>query len=713
LLNILSQSLYQHKEIFLRELISNSSDALKKLHFISLQNKDINDPDAKLKIDIILDKITNQFIISDSGVGMTKEELINNLGTIAGSGSERFLKELKTKEEEGKEEKKEIDLDIIGQFGIGFYSIFMVADKVEVNTKSYNKDQPALKWTSDGSGEFQIEEVEKETRGTQIVLYLKEEDLEFLNQHTIETVIKKYSNFVPYPIFVEEIKKEEPGKKILDAEEIEDDDSKDGKKDDVVDVKEEPKEPEPVNEIQPLWKKNTKDITDDDYKKFYHFIAKRYDDYSHVVNYKVDGIVQFNSIMFLPEARSKDLMKPDTEYGLALYSKNVLIMQKCKEIMPQWMRFVQGVVDSEDIPLNISRETIQTNKFILKIEKLIVKKIMSELENLAENEPDKFKTIWKEFGDFIKEGIVTDHPRQEPLMKFLRFNTIELKSNEIIGLDEYIKNMKEDQTDIFYLIGDNPDTIKLSPHLGYYNEKGIDVILFTDPIDNFLMMNIRDYKQTIGEGDDAEVKSYLFKPIDVTDAKPEAPKDVDKKDEDKKEEEKDEDENLPEPTKKFLAYVKDLLGADIIDAKVSDRLYGNACRLANMSGGMTSSMQRAMRYWSQNNIGKGFDIPKKIMEFNPEHPIVDSLIKLYEKDPKDGKIKPVIKQMFENCLLSEGDLPNPSLMVPRINQLLEILLTGNSDVKNLAEELSSEDESEEPDKEDKAVKNSEETKEKK
>ncbi|MFX1256556.1 MAG: molecular chaperone HtpG [Promethearchaeota archaeon] len=660
LLEILSKSLYQHKEIFLRELISNSVDALKKIHFISLTEKNIQDPDQPLKIDIIINSKEKILSVKDTGIGMTKEELINSLGTIAGSGSQRFLENLNKTQ---KTEKKDIDLDIIGQFGIGFYSVFMVAQMVKVISKSYLKEESAYEWESKGTGEFSVTSSEKKDRGTEVVLYLKEDEMEYLDEYRIKSIIKKYSNYVSFPIYVSEIKSE-----------VEKKEKKEEKKEEKKDEKE--KEPKPINELEPIWKKGQKDISEEEYKNFYHYISNRYDDYAHVINFNIDGAVQFRSILFLPESDSLAFLRPDNEYGLTLYSRNVMIMKNCSDLLPKWMRFISGVVDSYDIPLNISRDTIQINRVIIKINKVLRTKIFQELDKIIKNDPEKYKKIWKEFGIYFKEGIVTDPVRSEKLLNYLRFKSTKTKDDEYRSLEDYIKDVKNEQKEIYYLVGENLNTMKLSPHLGYYKENDIEVILFSEPIDNFLMMNVRNYHKTIGEDDNAETKIYTFTPVDVTE--PISDSEESKKEKEDKQKKSESEEEIPEKTKKFLEHVKSVLGDKIIETKISQRLYDNACRLANPAGGMTSSMQRAMRYWSAKRTDKDFEAPRKILEFNQDHPIVKGLIDLYDKNPKDEKIEPILLQLFENCLLAEGDLPNPSLMVPRINKLIEMLIIGKN-----------------------------------
>ena len=657
LLDILSKSLYKHKEIFLRELISNAVDALKKIDFILLTNRDVEDPDEEKRIEIYFNKDENTLTLRDYGVGMSKEELINDLGTIAGSGTEKFLKKLQKMREEG---EGEVDLDIIGQFGIGFYSVFMVANRVKVRTKSYSKEEDAYEWISEGTGQFSIQKTEKEKRGTDVILYLNKEDRDFLNEIRIENIIKKYSNFVPYPIYVFELEEGEiPEEGKIKVEEEEE---------------EEEEELKPINKTQPLWKKDKNDVTEEEYKEFYHYISNRYDEYLDVINYQVSGQVRFRSILYIPESATNEMMQPEEDYGLSLYSKNVMIMKYCKELVPQWMRFVKGVLESDDIPLNISRETIQSNRRLMKMSSLIVKKVIRSLKDMAEDDKETYMKFWDEFGRFIKEGVISDVARKDKLKDLIRVTTTKTEDDELIGLKDYVDRMKEDQEDIYYLVGEDLETMKASPHLGYYRKNDIEVILFDEAIDNFLMMNMEDYKIETGEGEEEEMEFIQFSPVDVSEAEEE---EVEETEEEKEKEEKD----LPKDLESFLEYVESLLEDKIIEAKTTERLYGNPCRLANPAGGPSSSQQRAMRYYTQTVSGQNFNIPKRIFEFNPDHPVVKKLVELHSKDSENSKLKPVIIQLFENCLLSEGDLPNPASMVPRINQIIELLIAEDSEEK--------------------------------
>jgi len=698
LLHILSQSLYQHKEVFLRELVSNAADALTKIKYIQLTDKDVEE--LPLEIEIGFNSKEKTITIHDAGIGMTKQELVDNLGTIAGSDSEKFYQRLKSAQET--EGKKEIDLDIIGQFGVGFYSVFMVAQKVRVVSKSYKPDEPANAWESEGTGEFTVEPAEREKRGTDVIIYLKEDEAEYAAQYRLREIVKKYSNYIPFPIFIKEEGKTEVD--VSTDEEAEASAAAEPSEEAPTVAEGEEASPEgetpaapkkaermPVNELVPIWKKKPADITEDEYKSFYHFVSGRYDEYSQLIHYNVDGQVQFNSIYYIPATQSREFMQRDVEYGLALYSKKVLIIQHCKDLIPQWMRFVTGIVDSEDIPLNVSRDTIQNNRVIAKISDLIVKKFLSELETMAEKEPEKYESIWKEYSYFFKEGMVSEHALKDRLLALLRFHTSTTPAGWR-SLADYIKDMPEAQQEkkeIYYLVGENVATMKISPHMGQYNKTGTEVIFFTEPVDNFLMMNIGEYKTSSGEGDEKTELTYRFVPIDTAAKKKKQEKMA--KEGEESEGEQPKEEELSEEAKAFLERVKAVLGNKIMDAKMSSELYDSPFRLANPSEGMTSSMQRVMRYWSMKQYGKEFEIPRKVFEFNPAHPMVQELVRLCSEDPENGRIKPVIMQAFDNCLLVEGDLPDASKMVPRVNQLLEMVMLRNDDVPNPAEGIEDEE----------------------
>ncbi len=584
-------------------------------------------------------------------------------------------------------------MDIIGQFGVGFYSVFMVAKSVRVLSKSYKKGEPAHAWVSDGSGEFTVSPAEKATRGTEVTVYLRDEDAdEYLSKYKLQEIVRKYSNYIPFPIFVKDEAKKEVDVSLEEDKKEGEAKAGDEKKEDQAEEKKE--ERKPVNELVPIWKRKPQDITPEEYKKFYQFIAKRYDEYAHVIHYNVEGQVIFNSITYVPESVNRDVLREDVDYGLTLYTKKVLIIPHCKDLIPKWMRFVSGVVDTEDIPLNVSRDTIQNNRVVMKINDLLVKKFVGEVSSIAEKDAPKYKSLWQEYGYFLKEGMVTDHSHKDLLVKLMRFPTSKTRDDELRSLDDYIKGMPDAQKakkEIYYLIGETLPTMRLSPHMGRFNKEGTEVIFFNEPVDNFLMMNLNVYKVTTGEGDAKKEEAYHFVPIDTAEADPghehgEGKEGKEGEKESDKEASKKEPE-LPPATKQFLERVKAVLGERILDAKVSDKLYDSPYRLANPAGGMTSSMQRVMRYWTRKMQDKEFEIPRKVLEFNKDHPMVQELIDLCEKDPENGRIKPVMLQVLDTCLLAEGDLPDPASMVPRMNQLLEMLVRRRDDVKNPAEDL--------------------------
>ncbi|HDY67110.1 MAG TPA: hypothetical protein ENH85_04880, partial [Candidatus Scalindua sp.] len=363
------------------------------------------------------------------------------------------------------------------------------------------------------------------------------------------------------------------------------------------------------------------------------------------------------------------------------------------ELIPHWMRFIKGIVESDEIPLNIARETIQSNRRIRKMSDLLIKRFLRELKGNAELHPDKYKEFWSVYGEFIKEGLIQDRGREKRLKDLLRFKTSKTKDDEIIGFKEYLERMKDGQEDIYYLAGENINRMKISPHLGYYLENDLEVILFDTPIDNFIMMNIQEYTVTEGEGEDSKVKIYKFKPIDISEKVEES---KDKKDE-KKEKKK---EKIPKETRKFLERVQEIIGDKIVEAKVSNLLHNYPCRLATPAEGPSSSMQRAMRYYTHVKGTDTFQVPRKIFELNPDHPLIRDLIKLHSDDPKSTKLEPVILQLFENSLLAEGDLPEPASMVPRINQILEMFITGKDEVERIEPKVQEVSEEEEEVKED-------------
>ena len=608
LLQIIIHSLYQNREIFIRELVSNSSDAINKLRFEQLTNQNIYDKEAALRIDISYDEKAKTLTISDTGIGMTKDELMKNLGTIANSGSLKFLENLKN-QQNGNGEAPPADLDIIGQFGVGFYSVFMVANKVVVRSRSFKIDASAAEWESEGVGTYVVRDSEKDTRGTDIIIYLKDEDAtEYLSEYKIKNIITKYSDYVPFPIFVQ------------------------GKE-------------EAVNKQESLWRRDPESITDEEYEKFYQHVSGAYDKPSYRINYSIDAPIQFKTILFFPDKKNRNLFMPEPEWGLKLYSHNVLIQEKSKDLMPIYFRFIKGVVDSEDIPLNVSRETVQLNKILERIKKSLTNKIISEISKMSKKEADQYKKFWEEFGVFIKEGIASDQTNRDKLSKLLRFKSSKLADNEYTSLQDYISRMKDGQENIFYLLGDNLDVVKKSPHLEYYKSNDLEVLYLPEAIDGFVMMNLRDFE------------GKKFSSIDQS-----SPED-DKKSDDKKEEKKDDEKD---DFDRLVDRFKEVLGEKVEDVRFTDRLKESPIRLVNPKSGLGSEMQRVYKAMDEN-----FELSKKIVEVNKDHEIIKGLSSLYKGNKESELVTIAIEQLFENSLLQEGFHPKPGSMVPRINQIIE------------------------------------------
>lgn len=604
LLNILVHSLYTNKEIFLRELISNSSDALDKLRFESTRGSDIadNGQDLEIKIDFDADKKT--MTISDTGIGMTAEEIVNNIGTIAKSGSAEFIKQLT--------EHKEDANNIIGKFGVGFYSVFMVADKVEIDTKSFKKDEPAIRWISDGLGSYELTELEEDKkRGTDIVIHLKDDEKDFADKHRLEHIIQKHSNFIQFPI------------KIKD---------------------------ELVNKVSAIWREPKSSVKNEEYNEFYKFLSYDSEEPFEIIHRAIDAPIQFNCLLFIPK-KNQDMFGFNKEnYGLDLYVRRVLIQHKNQDLIPEYLSFVKGVVDSEDLPLNISRETLQENVVFTKIANNVTKQILNHLEKLAENDPEKYAEFWNEHGKIFKMGY-GDFTNKDQFSKLLRFNSSNKEDAKgLVSFDEYIERAKEEQKEIYYLTGTSREAIEMDPHIEIFKRKGIEVLYLFEPVDEFALDAVRQYK-------DFELKS-----VDQADlSKIEKMEDVAK--EDKAEELSDEDEKVFE---KLLKKIHNILGDRVTDVKISKRLKDSPVCLVNPDDTVSSSMQKMMHM-----MNKDMSVPKKIFEVNKEHQLIRNLLTVYKKDANDKFIDDVVEQLFESSLLLEGYLADPHKLVNRMNELLK------------------------------------------
>ncbi|OLS27877.1 MAG: Chaperone protein HtpG [Candidatus Heimdallarchaeota archaeon LC_3] len=639
-LNILIHSLYQHREIFLRELISNASDALNKIRFETLTNREVSDPDLELFIQLEVNKEANTLTIRDTGVGMGKEELINNIGTIANSGSLAFLE--KMKEISSDDENK--DLDIIGKFGVGFYSVFMVAKEVRIKTKSYIKDEPAIEWISNGVESYKLKTIDSQQRGTEITIYFKDEVKEFSDEYKIKEIIKKYSDFVTFPIQMlkeKEVKKEEKeGKEAEKKSEI-------------------PVEKEyiwdAINRQQALWKRSSSDINEEQYKEFFKHISGEFEDPFHYLHFSVEGATQFRALIYFPKKRNRNLFTAEPDWGVKVYSRNVLIQDKNRDVLPEYFRFIKGVIESEDIPLNVSRETIQATKVLNRVKKALTSKIVGELERLAKDDEGKYKDFWNEFGIFLKEGISSDPQNKDKLLPLLRFYSSK-SEEEFISLKKYMDGMKEKEENIYYLVSDSVKTAKTSPHLDYFITNDLEVIFMTEPVDSFLMMNLRDYKDKKFHNIDQAV---------------EEPKKADK-------DKKDVQDEVPVSLQDLITRFKTVLGDKIADVKTSTRLVNAPCRL--VTSGASSDMERVFQYMSQANEQNPMPMSKRILEINKNHEIIQNLESLVLTDDKNEIIDLLINQLFANSALQEGIMEKPVEMISDITKLMEMaskLASGN------------------------------------
>ncbi len=596
LLNILVHSLYTERDIFLRELISNASDALSRVQFELLTNREVLDPDAELKITIACDQDQRTLTIRETGIGMTRDEIVENLGTIAHSGAAEFLKKLQA-------EKK--PADVIGQFGVGFYSVYMVADEVAVTSRSYRPEAQAVRWTSKGDNTYTLEDAEKTDRGTEIVVHLKEDAAEYAQDWKIEQIIKKHSDFVSFPIQTKD---------------------------------------HAVNQQTALWRQAPREVTDEQYANFYRQLTLDFEAPLQHIHFVADVPVDVHAVLFIPAKHERGMFSLRKDDGLKLYSRKILIQEYFKDLLPSYFRFVQGVVDSEDLPLNVSRESIQNNRAMAKLKSTLTHKIIGELEELGEKEAAKYTQFWKEFGLFVKEGVATDVGQQADLAKLLRFKT-QRSGEEWVSLSTYVQRMKADQTAIYYILGDDPASIARSPHLDYFRQHDLEVLYLTDPVDSFLVVSLKEFDgKKLQNVDDAAL-------------------DLPKSDQPIASKVADDD------YAQLVARIKTVLGDKITEVRESQMLTDSPCRLVSPEEAAERDMQRVKRL-----LGQDYAIPKKIMEINRGHQLMADLAALARGGQNDVLLDASIQQLYESALLVEGLLPNPAEMAPRIQLLMEAAL---------------------------------------
>jgi molecular chaperone HtpG len=603
LLSLMIHSLYSNKEIFLRELISNASDACDKLRFEALQNDALYDGDSDLHVRVTTDKEKRTITISDNGIGMSREEVVDHIGTIAKSGTQQFFDSLT-----GDQNK---DIELIGQFGVGFYSAFIVADEVTLITRRAGSDE-AVKWISAGEGSYTLEPADKDSHGTEIILHLREEEDEFLEVFRLRSIITKYSDHISLPI---QLPSEEEGKED---------------------------EFEAVNNTSALWKRPKKDISDDEYKEFYKHVAHDFGEPMLWTHSQVEGTQEYTTLLYIPKRAPFDLYDRDNQHGIKLYVRRVFIMDDAENLMPQYLRFVRGLVDSDDLPLNVSREILQKNKFIDTIRGASVKKILGLLEKMAKNKPEEYAEFWEQYGNVLKEGPAEDFSNRERITGLLRFASTHNDSDaQTVSIADYVSRMKEGQEKIYYITADSFAAVKNSPHLEIFRKKDIEVLLMFDRVDEWLTSHVNEF-------DGKSLVSIAKGELDLGELKD--------KDDEKAEKEAE------GAHKELVERIQKSLGEDIKEVRVSHRLTDSPSCLVMENDEMPVHLQKMLKQ-------AGHDVPdnKPILEINADH----ALVKRLNDESNDDRFTDWSKLLFEQAMLSEGgQLDDPAAFVKRMNNML-------------------------------------------
>lgn len=606
LLDILVHSLYTSREIFLRELISNASDALDKVRFEITKGSEVLDKELPLEIRIEFDNKKNTITVADTGIGMSHDELITNIGTIAKSGSEEFLKQLS--------ENKEAANNIIGRFGVGFYSVFMVAKEVVIKSKSFRKDEPAVWWKSDGSGDYEIAELnEPIKRGTTIEIHLRDDAKEFADKYRLEGIIKRHSNFISFPIYLK-------GEKI--------------------------------NTIAALWREPKSSIKQEQYNEFYKFLTHDTEEPLEVIHTSVDAPIQFNALLFIPKKSYEFWRWNRDDYGLDVYVRRVLIQHQNKDLLPEYLSFVKGVVDSEDLPLNISRETLQENIIFTKIANSVTTNVLSHLLKVAKENPEKYSEFWKEHGRIFKLGYM-DFANADKYQQLLRFNSSVCKDEkELITLEDYVSRIKKDQKEIYFALGANREAIDLNPHLEIFKAKGLEVLYLYDPVDEFVVTSIRKYKD------------FDFKSVDSVDLKSlEKFDDISERQSTVEVLSKDDEKHFDS----LLDKMKKILGDRVKEVRESKRLKDSPSCLVNADDSISSTMRKILK---MSNSELSLPNREVILEINKDHKLIRNLLEIFKKNSDDPFIQDTAEQLYESALLLEGNLDDPHKLVNRLNKML-------------------------------------------
>jgi molecular chaperone HtpG len=627
ILNLITHSLYSNKEIFLRELISNASDAINKIRFNSVNNEDLLEGDKDWKIKLVADKDKNTLTVTDNGTGMSRETIIDQLGTIAKSGTKEFLETLKNAEDASRP-------DLIGQFGVGFYSAFMVADRVTVVSRLAG-DPPGqgVRWVSAGQGEFTIAAVDKEMHGTDVTLHLKEEEKGLLDEWRLRQIVKEFSDFIEYPV-VMDVERQEP---IEPEEGKEEGKEKEDKTPETATVIKE----ETLNSMKALWLRSKSEVEEDEYNAFYKQISNDFNDPAKIIHYTAEGLTEFKVLLFIPAKRPFDMMFGDPKVGPRLYIQRVQIMENCEELLPAYLRFIKGVVDCSDLPLNVSREILQQNPVLDRIKKNIIKRIFTTFEEMKKDEFDKYVAFFKELGMIMKEGLAQDLENKEPLSALMIYESMNSEAGTYISLDEYVEKMPPDQEEIYYLTGEHRGMLENTPYLEIFKDRGWDVLFMTDPIDEFAMSSLTDYKEK------------KFKAADKGNVEPD-------------EVAKAKVEDNEKTFKGLFEALKEKL-SEVQDVRLSTRLKDSASCLVSDEGAAGAHMERLMQ-----RMGEGAgQTSKRVLELNAEHPVVQGLQKLYDSDQNDVRVESIARLLYEQAVVAEGSkLDDPVGFSKRINDLL-------------------------------------------
>ncbi|MBK8182797.1 MAG: molecular chaperone HtpG [Candidatus Competibacteraceae bacterium] len=611
LLRLVAHSLYSHKEVFLRELISNASDACDKLRFEALTDGALYEDNPDLKIRVSFDKDARTITVADNGIGMDRQEVIDNIGTIARSGTRQFMQKLT-----GDQAK---DANLIGQFGVGFYSSFIIADKVTLRTRRAGLGpEHGVLWESTGEGEYTLESIDKTTRGTEVTLHLREDETELLNEWQLRSIITKYSDHITLPVIM-------PVQKYSEDKDAP------------------PKiEDERINQAAALWARPKQEIKEEEYKEFYKHVGHDFEDPLAWTHNRVEGKLEYTSLLFLPGRAPFDLWDREQRHGVKLYVQRVFIMDDADHLMPRYLRFVRGVIDSNDLPLNISREILQSSKVVDGIRAGSVKKVLGLLEDLAQNDAEKYGKFWKEFGRVLKEGPAEDYGNREQIAKLLRFSSTHTDSPEqTVSLTDYIGRMKEGQDKIYYISAESFAAAKNSPHLEIFRKKGLEVLLMTDRVDEWLMSHLNEF-------DGKHLQSVAKGALDL--------------DKIASEEEKQEQKHAEDEYKDLLARIKEVLGEKIKEARISTRLTDSPACLVVDEYALSSHLERMLR-----DAGQNVPMNKPYLELNPQHPLVSRL----KSESDASRFGDWTHLLFEQAVLAEGgQLEDPASFVKRLNALL-------------------------------------------